>query len=69
MDKKINPDYYTRFDGAEVIDISEHLSFCLGNVVKYCSRAGFKDDNSAVQDLKKARWYLDREISRLEKED
>jgi hypothetical protein len=40
------------------------LNFCLGNVVKYISRAGKKGD--ALEDLKKARWYLDREITNLE---
>ena len=40
------------------------LGFCLGNVVKYISRAGRK--GAAVEDLKKARWYLDREIARME---
>jgi hypothetical protein len=39
------------------------LGFNLGNTVKYISRAGKKDD--VVQDLEKARWYLDREISNL----
>lgn len=42
------------------------LGFCLGNAVKYIARAGKKD--ALVQDLKKARWYLDREIARLESE-
>jgi hypothetical protein len=41
------------------------LGFCLGNVVKYIARAGKKGD--ALEDLKKARWYLDREIANLEK--
>lgn len=41
------------------------LGFCLGNAVKYISRAGKKSD--ALTDLRKARWYLDREIGRLEK--
>lgn len=40
------------------------LGFCLGNVVKYISRAGKK--NPLIEDLRKARWYLDREISNLE---
>lgn len=40
------------------------LGFCLGNTVKYLSRAGKKDGVSDVEDLEKARWYLDREISR-----
>jgi hypothetical protein len=39
------------------------LGFNLGNTVKYISRAGKKDD--VVQDLEKARWYLDREIANL----
>jgi hypothetical protein len=42
------------------------LGFCLGNTVKYISRAGKKD--ATLQDLKKARWYLDREISNLDPE-
>lgn len=40
------------------------LGFCLGNTVKYISRAGKKGD--ALEDLKKARWYLDREIENRE---
>ena len=51
----------------EAIDVIEdwQLNFNLGNTVKYISRAGHKDD--IVQDLKKALWYLDREIKRLVK--
>ncbi len=41
------------------------LGFCLGNTVKYISRAGKKDPT--LQDLKKAQWYLDREIQNMEK--
>lgn len=52
--------------GAEVIDIAEHLDFCRGNVVKYVARAGRKDPGKELEDLRKARWYLDREIHRLE---
>lgn len=51
-------------NGAEVIDLTEHLSFCAGNVVKYVCRAGRKDRDKHVEDLEKARWYLDREIER-----
>ena len=60
-----HPSHYT--DGRiEVIDFIEdkHLNFHLGNTVKYVARAGKKDPSKAVQDLEKARWYLDREISR-----
>ena len=50
----------------EVIDVIEdwNLGFNLGNTIKYISRAGHKDD--IIQDLKKALWYLIREINRLE---
>ena len=58
----INPQHYKLGD-VQPVDIAEHLSFNLGNVVKYVSRAGRKGD--AVEDLLKARWYLDREIGRL----
>ena len=52
----------------EAIDVIEdwNLGFNLGNTVKYISRAGHKDN--ILQDLKKAAWYLDREIKRIEKE-
>ena len=52
----------------EAIDVIEdwNLGFNLGNTVKYISRAGHKDN--ILQDLKKALWYLDREIKRIEKE-
>lgn len=52
------------YEAIKVIEAWE-LGFCLGNTVKYISRAGKKD--AALQDLKKARWYLDREISNQEK--
>ena len=55
-------------NGAEVIDLTEHLSFCAGNVVKYVCRAGRKDPDKHVEDLEKARWYLDREIERVQGE-
>lgn len=42
------------------------LGFCLGNTVKYISRAGKKETDKTIQDLKKAKWYLDREIAKLE---
>jgi hypothetical protein len=51
------------YEAIKVIEAWE-LGFCLGNTVKYISRAGKKGD--CVEDLKKAAWYLQREISRLE---
>lgn len=44
------------------------LGFCLGNLVKYVARHGKKPGASALEDLKKARYYLDREIASLAKE-
>lgn len=58
------PHYGASPSGVECIDVAEHMNFCLGNALKYIWRAGLKGD--AVEDLKKARWYLDREIARLE---
>ncbi len=61
-----HPPHYTHGD-IEPIDAIEAwgLGFCLGNVVKYVARAGHKGDR--LEDLKKARWYLEREIKRGEK--
>lgn len=59
------PAHYTAHpSGVECIQIVEHMNFCLGNAVKYIWRAGLKHDD-AVEDLRKARFYIDREISRL----
>ena len=52
--------------GIEAIVICEHYNFNIGNAMKYLWRAGLKGDR--LEDLKKSRWYIDREISRLEKE-
>ncbi|MFQ9298914.1 MAG: DUF3310 domain-containing protein, partial [Clostridia bacterium] len=64
-----HPSHYT--DGnIEVMDFIEdkQLNFARGNVIKYVSRAGKKDPNKELEDLKKSMWYLNREIERLEKE-
>lgn len=61
MNDAVNsPPHYTRFKGIEVIDITEQLDFCRGNAVKYICRAGFKSKSSYIEDLRKARWYIDR---------
>jgi hypothetical protein len=61
-----HPPHYKQ-GGIETIDVIEawNLGFCLGNAVKYISRAGKKGD--ALEDLRKARWYVDREIANLER--
>jgi len=54
--------YLTHHSGVECITITEHMSFTLGNAVKYIWRADAKGD--AINDLSKAVWYLEREITR-----
>lgn len=65
-DDKVNhPSHYT--DGEiEVIDYIEDKGFGyhLGNAVKYISRAGKKDPDKYIEDLEKAKWYIEREIDR-----
>lgn len=56
--------YMAHPSGVECITITEHMGFCVGNAIKYLWRAGLK--GPTLKDLKKARWYIDREIQRLE---
>lgn len=64
-----HPSHYTWLpNGLEVIDLTECLNFNRGNSVKYLCRAGKKDPATELEDLKKARWYVEREIARVEKE-
>ncbi|MGV9693351.1 DUF3310 domain-containing protein [Streptomyces sp. NPDC003444] len=60
-----HPSHYTWLpNGVEVIDITSHFNFALGNALKYIMRSEHKND--ALEDLKKARWYLDYEIKQRE---
>ena len=64
-----HPSHYGGEDNTyEAIKVIENwnLGFCLGNTVKYISRAGKKDSGKVLEDLRKSRWYLDREIRNLE---
>lgn len=57
-----HPPHYTKHpSGVECIDIVEHFNFNLGNAIKYVWRA---DHKNGIEDLEKAVWYLNREISR-----
>ena len=79
-DEKVNmPSHYTWLKekcGIEVIDITRHLDFDLGNAIKYILRAGRKPINksnfnlniAAIQDLKKALFYINDKIDMLENE-
>lgn len=61
-----HPAHYTSHpSGVECIDVTEHMGFCVGNAIKYLWRADLK--GSQLEDLRKARWYIDREIARLER--
>ena len=62
MSDNVNhPKHYTSHpSGVECIEIAEHMNFCLGNAIKYIWRAGQKGD--AVEDLRKAVFYLRREL-------
>jgi len=68
-DSKVDhPSYYggknDPYEAIKVID-AWGLDFCLGNAIKYISRAGKKDPERLLQDLNKAKWYLEHEIERL----
>jgi hypothetical protein len=61
----INPQHYKDHpSGIETITITEHFNFNLGNAIKYCWRA---DNKNGLEDLKKAQWYINREIARRNK--
>ncbi len=70
MEEKVDhPKHYGgKHNPYEAIKVIEAwgLGFCLGNTIKYISRAGKKD--STIQDLEKAKWYLEREIKNLKRE-
>lgn len=60
------PHYNSHPSGIEAIVITRHHNFNIGNVIKYLWRAGLKDGAPSLQDLKKAQWYLNDEIKRIE---
>lgn len=70
-----HPSHYTWLKekcGIEVIDITRHMDFNLGNAIKYILRAGHKKDyylhskQKEIEDLKKAAWYINDKIKQLE---
>ena len=75
MSKKEMVNHPSHYQGDKGIDVIEAfgLGFCLGNVVKYVLRAGAKLNDpkewfsAKIEDLKKARWYINREIENLER--
>jgi hypothetical protein len=73
-----HPTHYTSDpSGVECITVVEHRNFNVGNAIKYLWRAGLKTGPSPaggtgkeqhIQDLKKAAWYVNREIERLQRD-
>ncbi|MFI2744807.1 DUF3310 domain-containing protein [Kitasatospora sp. NPDC018623] len=62
-----SPKHYTSHpSGVECIQVTEHMNFNLGNAVKYIWRAGLKGSGKDIEDLNKARYYINREIQRRE---
>ena len=65
-DKVNHPAHYTAHpSGVECITVTEHFNFNIGNAIKYLWRAGLKDNE--LEDLRKAVWYVNREINRIGK--
>lgn len=74
MNRVQHPNYYQLPNGIEVLDVVRHMDFCLGNVVKYVIRAGRKseqglsDIDKSIEDLEKAKYYLEDRIKHLKEE-
>jgi len=67
VDQVNHPQHYTTHpSGIEAIQITRHMNFNLGNAIKYIWRAGIKDEAKHIEDLKKAIFYINDEINRLE---
>ena len=66
MSDKINPDHYRLPSGLEAYDVTQHFDFTTGNAIKYLWRAGRKEGEYKLTDLKKAQWYLNQLIEKEE---
>ena len=73
QDRVNHPKHYTSHpSGVECITVTEHYDFCIGNAIKYLWRAGLKkeegidDYTKRIEDLEKAIWYIQREITLLQ---
>lgn len=69
IDQVNHPKHYGGDSAYEAINVIEawDLDFCLGNSLKYISRAGKKGTDKTIEDLEKAIWYLERRIIQLKK--
>jgi hypothetical protein len=66
MNDAVNPQHYSHPSGIEVIEITQHETFIRGNIIKYIMRAPYK--GTELQDLFKAKQYLEWEIERVQEE-
>lgn len=67
VDQVNNPQHYTTHpSGIQAIEVTRHMNFNLGNAIKYIWRAGIKNKDTHIEDLKKAIFYIQDEINRLE---
>jgi hypothetical protein len=67
VDQVNHPAHYTTDpSGVEAIEITRHRNFNIGNAFKYLWRAGLKNEDTHIEDLKKAIFYIQDEINRLE---
>jgi len=67
VDQVNHPQHYISDpSGVECIQITRHRNFNIGNAIKYLWRAGLKNEGKHIEDLKKAIFYIDDEIKRLE---
>ena len=69
MNDNVNsPRHYTADpSGIECIEVTRWRNFNVGNAIKYLWRAGLKDDTRTIEDLRKATWYINDEINRLQR--
>ena len=64
METVNHPGHYQHPSGVECIDVVEHMNFNLGNAMKYIWR---HENKGGIEDLRKAIWYISREIDRVSK--
>lgn len=66
MNKNVeHPDHYNWLPGVECLSVVQWFNFNVGNAIKYLWRYGRKDPEKAIEDLEKARMYIDLEIDRI----
>ena len=58
-----HPAHYNQIAGIECIDVVKHFDFVIGCIIKYVWRAGLKQSTSKLEDLEKAKWYIEYAIA------